>query len=236
MSKQTNPFAYRKPITLDSLGDLFSHHRAHLGGWSMEDGDGDKGGDSGAGGDKGGDADKGGDKGGGYKPPATQADLDRMISDRLARNNEKFSDYADLKKKAEAHDATLEAAKSDADKAIDAARTEGEKSATEKANGRLIRSEARALAASANFRDPSDAVAFLDLTKVTVGDDGEVDEKAIAEQLKTLAESKPYLVDDGKKVGPKSDKSQGGGAGTEDGSSVSRGREMYESQRPKKSA
>lgn len=180
-----------------------------------------------------GDPDK--DKGPTYTAPATQADLDRIVGERLAREREKFADYPDLLKKAEAHDAALEAAKSDADKAVDAARTEGEKAATERMNVRVIRSEARTMAATAKFRDPSDAVAFLDLSKVTVNDAGEVDEKAIGELLKTLAESKPYLLDDGKKPAPKPDRAQGGAVASGDGS-VSRGQEMFENRRKKTSA
>lgn len=44
----SNPFAFRKPITLDTLDDLFSHHRRLTGGWSMEE-TGSTGGDTGAG-------------------------------------------------------------------------------------------------------------------------------------------------------------------------------------------
>lgn len=170
-----------------------------------------------------------------YTPPASQADLDRIVGDRLARERAKYADYDDLKTKAEAHDAALEAAKSDADKAVDAARTEGEKAATERVNTRLVKSEARVLASAAKFRDPSDAVAFLDLTKVTVNDDGEVDEKAIKDQLDALATSKPYLVDDGRKPSPRSDRSQGGGGG-DDKPSLARGREMFEQRRGKKTS
>lgn len=171
-----------------------------------------------------------------YTPPASQADLDRIVGERLARERAKYADYDDLKTKAEAHDAALEAAKSDADKAVDAARTEGEKAATERVNSRLVKSEARVLASAAKFRDPADAVAFLDLTKVTVNDDGEVDEKAIKEQLDALATSKPYLVDGGKKPAPKSDRSQGGGGGGDDKPSLARGREMFEQRRGKKTS
>lgn len=37
---------------------------------------------------------------GDYTPPATQADLDKIISDRLSRERAKFADYEDLKAKA----------------------------------------------------------------------------------------------------------------------------------------
>ena len=40
------------------------------------------------------------DQGNGFKAPATQADLDRIVGDRLARERAKFADYDDLKVKA----------------------------------------------------------------------------------------------------------------------------------------
>lgn len=48
----------------------------------------------------------GGNDGGsaGYTPPASQADLDRIISDRLARERAKFADYDDVKAKASKYD------------------------------------------------------------------------------------------------------------------------------------
>lgn len=60
----SNPFAFRHPITLDTLDELFSHHRRLTGGWSMEEpGDAGAGGtgDAGAGGT--GDAGHGGGAG-----------------------------------------------------------------------------------------------------------------------------------------------------------------------------
>lgn len=187
--------------------------------------------------DKGADSDSGKDKGAEYKAPATQADLDRIVGERLAREREatkaRYADYDDLKKDAEAHRAALEAAKSDAEKAIDAARTEGEKAATERSNQRIIKAEARTLAATAKFRDPADAVAFLDLSKVTVNENGEVDEKAISDQLKSLAESKPYLVDDGKKPAPKPDRAQGGSSSKGGKLSGLSGDELYDRLHPK---
>jgi hypothetical protein len=199
--RKPNPFAYPDKITVDSLPDLLAFHRASLGGWRME-GDGD--GDGGSG--------DGDDKGKEYHPPATQADLDRIISDRLTREREKYADVPELRRKAAEFDKAAEAAKTEAEKAVDAARTEGAKAATDAANARIIRAEAKTLAATAKFRDPADAVAFLDLSSVTVGDDGEVDSKALSGLLDDLAKRKPYLVDDGK-AGPKLDRSQGGDKG-----------------------
>lgn len=42
------------------------------------------------------------DQGSEYKAPATQADLDRIVGDRLARERAKFADYDDLKAQATA--------------------------------------------------------------------------------------------------------------------------------------
>jgi hypothetical protein len=45
----SNPFAYGKPITLDTLGDLFAHHRNRFGGWTMTQGANEGGAGAGAG-------------------------------------------------------------------------------------------------------------------------------------------------------------------------------------------
>ena len=230
MSKH-NPFAYSQPITLDNLDDLFAHHRARTGGWFMgpagDAGDGDKGGDGGKG------ADGGTDNPPAFEPITSQEELDRRIGPRLAREREKYADYAELKKKADEHDAAAEAAKTEHEKAVDAARKEGETGALERANTRIINAEAKVLAAQANAHNASAVVKMLDLSSVTVGDDGEVDAKALQAKVDELKSSDPYLFGDGKK-NPKADPSQGGGGGT-DTPGVDRGREMFESRRKKTS-
>lgn len=171
-----------------------------------------------------------------YKPPATQADLDRIVGDRVARERAKYSDYAELKRKAEAHDKALEEAQTEQERAVSEARKEGEKSAREKSDTRLVTAEARALAAEAKFRNPGIAVRTIDLSDVTVNDDGEVDAEAVKAKLKQLADDEPYMIDDGKpspKLKP--DPSQGP-HGEDDKPSVSRGREMWESRRGKAKA
>jgi Domain of unknown function (DUF4355) len=50
----------------------------------------------------------------------TQADLDRVVADRLARERGKYADYTDLQKKAAEFDKIQDANKSDLDKANDA--------------------------------------------------------------------------------------------------------------------
>lgn len=166
-----------------------------------------------------------------FKPPASQADLDRIISDRLARERAKFSDYDAIKAKAAEHDKALEAARTDQDKAVEAARLEGRTEALSTANTRLVSAEARAIAAEAKFRNPLLAIKAVDLAGVTVGDDGTVDTDAIKAKLKELADAEPYLIDDGKRPAPKPDPSQGNTGGSTATPSVARGRELYAARR-----
>lgn len=173
-----------------------------------------------------------------YKPPATQDDLNRIIGERVAREREKFSDYADVKAKADAHDKIVAANQTEHEKALTAARDEGKAEVRTAANTRLVSAEARALAAEQRFRNPSLAVRALDLKDVAVNDDGEPDKDAIKAKLKELSDADPYLLDDGKKPAPKSDKSQGGGGDGKRGGKLTGldGDELYDRLHPKKTA
>jgi hypothetical protein len=74
---------------------------------------------------------------------------------------------------------------------------------------RAVRAEVKALAA-AEFADPEDAHAFLDLTSY-VDDDGDVDTAAIQQDLKGLLKRKPHLAKpaDTSPRAPKADRTQG---------------------------
>lgn len=109
----------------------------------------------------------------------TQADVDRIIADRVARVNAKFSDYGDLKKKAAA-------AMSDQERAVAEAEQRGAQTATAKTGARLVRAEFRAAAAGrvdadtlAAYLEDVDPAKFL-------GDDGEPDAKAIEARIGRL--------------------------------------------------
>jgi hypothetical protein len=65
-----------------------------------------------------------------YTPPASQADLDRIISDRLARERAKFADYDDLKAKASKLDEQEQASKTELQKAIERAEAAEKRAAT----------------------------------------------------------------------------------------------------------
>ena len=55
-----------------------------------------------------------------YTPPATQADLDRIIGERVARERAKYADYTDLKAKADRLAQLEEASKTEAQKQAEA--------------------------------------------------------------------------------------------------------------------
>lgn len=58
----------------------------------------------------------GGDQGNGFKAPASQAELDRIIGDRVARERAKFADYDALKAKAQQFDSAKAASQTEAEK------------------------------------------------------------------------------------------------------------------------
>ena len=196
-----NPFVMPESIQ-STVDEIMARNRALFGGWSMEaDGDGGDAGD----GDQGG---NGGDDGAGDGDDAAAAalgDAGKQALDRMKAERE------EAKRRAKAAEAELEklrnASKSEQEKAIDAARKEGESEATKRANDRLIRAEAKVLAATAKFRDPSDVIAQLgsSLAEIEVDDNGEVDGKALKALVDGLAKSKPYLIDAGDGAGSASD-------------------------------
>lgn len=128
-----------------------------------------------------------------YTPPASQADLDRIVEARLSRERSKYSDYDDLKKKAGDHDAYLESQKDEHQKALDAAKSDTTTEVTQRFLSKLVTTEAKAIAATLGFNDPADALAAIDVAKLPVKDD-EPDTEAIKAAIEKLATAKPYLV------------------------------------------
>lgn len=215
----TRPHAhplFPSPITLDSLDDLFAFHRARFGGWSMEDaggsgsggGDGGGSGDGGQGGDNTGDGgDNGQGSGGGAggdggqsgapkKLDLTQADLDRIINEKLgkekARYEQQIKDLKDGAGKTE-----LEKVTAERDRFKEQAENSG------KAGGqRLAKSEAKVAALAANGRTDRMAaiVAQADLSDA-VGDDGEVDEGKVKTAIEKVLADFPEWKQTGGKSG-----------------------------------
>lgn len=131
------------------------------------------------------------------EPPAdktfTQADLDRIVADRLARQKAQFGDYDALKAKAAEFDQMAEQNRTEAEKAVAAARKEGFTEAQQRANDRYLKAKVHALAAK-DFADPADAVRLADLSKYQPDENGEFDEAAIMADLAETLQAKPYLA------------------------------------------
>lgn len=111
----------------------------------------------------------------------SQADVDRIVADRVARANAKYADYGDLKKRAAA-------AMTEQERAVAEAEQRGKTTATEAANARVARAELKAAAKDADVDKATldGFLAYADLSKF-VGADGEPDDKAIAAVVKQLA-------------------------------------------------
>lgn len=62
-----------------------------------------------------------------------------------------------------------------------------------KANSRLVNAEVRA-AAKGRLTNPADAFAFLDLSEIEVGDDGEIDSASVTALIDDLLTERPYLA------------------------------------------
>lgn len=60
------------------------------------------------------------DAGDTFKPITSQADLDKILGDRVARERNKYADYRDVKAKAAEYDKVVEANKTEAQKLADA--------------------------------------------------------------------------------------------------------------------
>lgn len=181
-----NPNPFVIPTDVQSkVDEIMARNRALFSGWSMEA----EGGGEGEGASEGGESGEGEESALG---DAGKQAIDRMKAERNAE-----------RKRAAAAEAELEnlrnAGATEQEKAVLAARKEGETEATKRANDRLVRAEAKAVAAGSKFRDPSDVIAQLgsQLAGITVDEDGEVDQKALKALVDGLAKSKPYLVDTG---------------------------------------
>ncbi|PAD91626.1 phage scaffolding protein [Shouchella clausii] len=134
----------------------------------------------------------------------TQADIDRILADRLEREKKKQAETAERLKKLEEYEKAeeerkkaemteaerLKAEKEEADKKAAEAAEEAKK-ALEAANKRIIDTEIRAIARSLNANDPSDVLALMDKSGVEISEDGSV--KGVEEAVAALKEAKPWM-------------------------------------------
>jgi Spy/CpxP family protein refolding chaperone len=126
---------------------------------------------------------------GGYTPPATQADLDRIVQDRVRRAEAKYADYDELKTKAARADALTLELGTEADKAAAKAREEAKAEANGHWTPRVVRAEFKAAAKGVLTTEQLDALLEdVDLSKY-VTDKGDVDEDKIDKKVKAFAPS-----------------------------------------------
>ena len=122
--------------------------------------------------------------------------MDKIVSERIARERGKFADYNDLKAKAAKFDEIEAQNATELEKATKKAADEARAEMSTKTNARLIRAEVKAAAAAARFHDPADAAMQLAARfgEIKVSDDGDVDEATVKTLIDDLAQAKPYLV------------------------------------------
>jgi hypothetical protein len=122
----------------------------------------------------------------------TQAQVDAIVRDRIAREREKFKGFDDLKKKAEQYDAVA-ASQTDLEKAQTEAQKANERASTAEGRMRMALTRA-AIVSEASFqgaRDPSLLVKLIDTDTLEITDDGEV--KGAAEAVTALLATHDYL-------------------------------------------
>jgi len=151
----------------------------------------DEGGHAGGGGEGG--ADKSGTAGDGggegkVEKTFTQADVDRIVQGRLA----KYSDYDTLKSELDELKSQTATAQ---EREIEKVRNEARAEVLAAANQRLVKAEARGIAAELGFHAPEKASLYLeDMDSFISGDD--IDAAAVKAQLEQVAKDHPYLVKD----------------------------------------
>lgn len=156
--------------------------------------DGGEGGNEGEGGE-----DKGGKPDGGVPPKGAEAEGDDDAlgeGGKKALKAEREARAAAEKRAGEAEAEAKRLRRSNAsvkDTDVEAITKELRDEITADSNARLIKAEVKAAAAGL-LADPSDAPKFIDLSKLTVGEDGEVDDKAIKKAIDNLLKDKPYLA------------------------------------------
>lgn len=123
-----------------------------------------------------------------WNPPASQADLDRIIQNRLERERAKYADYDQLREKAQNWDQIEEASKTEQERLQE----ELQRWQSEATNWRTkaVSSRVETLAAD-RFADPSDALSAIDPGSY-LGAGGDIDEARIKSDLDALLERKPH--------------------------------------------
>ena len=140
----------------------------------------------------------------------TQAEIDAAVKDRLKRERDKYTDYSDLKAKAEKYDTLAAEQMSELEKAQKRAddAEAAKDAALKQAQETLVKSAFVAEAAKLGAVHPGDAYALADRSGVEIAEDGSVN--GVEDAVKALVEGGRLPV--GKQRAPSLD----GGAGDGD--------------------
>lgn len=143
----------------------------------------------------------------------TQAELDRIVQDRLARQKSQFANYDELKAKASKFDELEQQNKTELEKANErAAQLEREHAeALQQLQDSRLRTAVVTEAAKRNVVDPDAALALLDRANLEFGDDGTPTN--IADAMDQLLKARPYLVGGGRPAGTADLGARGGAVG-----------------------
>jgi len=149
------------------------------------------------------------DSGAGEDKPKTftQADLDRIVKDRLKRERAQFADYADVKKKAEEYDKLTASQKSEIDKAVEKAKVAEEKITKVQEKLRTKNLSLAVITAARELKIEDHETAQLYLERDGIDFDDEDEPIDIEAKLKALLKRKPSLkapkFEDGADGGPR---------------------------------
>jgi len=157
---------------------------------------------------------------GAYTPPASQADLDRIITDRLARATAKYDGFDELKAKAEKFDALKDAPVADAS-----------------AQARIAEFESRVAAAEQRANDASKTASetAIENARLAVAADKGIAKDQLPLLTATTREALEVQADAILKLSSGSGRvpGQGGRDSTGASGNVAAGRELFESSRKK---
>lgn len=162
-----------------------------------------------------------------YTPPQSQADLDRIVEARLARERQKLAgeyggDSASVRAQLEEYSKYKESQKTETEKAIDEAKKGTAAETAQRFLSKLVSSEAKAIAGALGFNDPADALTVIDPASLPVKDD-EPDADAIKKLVEKLATDKPYLLKAGKPT-PRTRPKPGEGEPTDTATTAGKGK------------
>ncbi len=134
-------------------------------------------------------------------PAFTQADIDRIVKERIERVKARYADYDDLKARAARLDEIERAQMDEKERlAADLKALEDKVSAAERARDealaqsqeRLLRAEVTALAAAMSFKYPGDIFRLADLSAAAIDESGAV--VGVREALEALAKERPDYI------------------------------------------